>query len=112
VQNVENFRNFLCWFLWGRPSGLPPSFCSASWDPGTPYADCEIPPVVAHLREMVSRPELQRQCALVVDGTGLGGPVVEMLRSAGLPCEITAGHDYRRRTGNPQRKFVRKRAEA
>jgi phage FluMu gp28-like protein len=52
---------------------------------GTPY-----PLVVAHLREMVSRPELQRQCALVVDGTGLGGPVVEMLRSAGLPCEITA----------------------
>jgi hypothetical protein len=101
---VENFRNFLCWFLWGRPSGLPPSFCSASSDPGTPHADCEIAPVVEHLREMVVRPELRRQCALVVDGTGLGGPVVEMLRSAGLPCEITAvtitGRGRETRSGN------------
>jgi hypothetical protein len=60
--------------------------------------------VVAHLREMVSRPELQGQCALVVDGTGLGGPVVEMLRSAGLPCEITAvtitGGGRETRSGN------------
>ena len=52
---------------------------------GTPY-----PLVVAHLREMVNRQELRRQCALVVDGTGLGGPVVDMLRGAGLGCEITA----------------------
>jgi len=52
---------------------------------GTPY-----PLVVAHLREMVGRPELRRQCALVVDGTGLGGPVVEMLQGARLGCEITA----------------------
>jgi phage FluMu gp28-like protein len=52
---------------------------------GTPY-----PLVVAHLREMVSRTELRRRCALTVDGTGLGGPVVEMLRAAGLGCEITA----------------------
>jgi phage FluMu gp28-like protein len=65
---------------------------------GTPY-----PLVVEHLREMVSRPELRLQCALVVDGTGLGGPVVEMLRGAGLGCEITAvtitGGERERRSG-------------
>jgi len=68
---------------------------------GTPY-----PLVVAHLREMVSRQELWRQCALVVDGTGLGGPVVEMLRGAGLGCEITAvtitGGDREHRIGGQQ----------
>jgi phage FluMu gp28-like protein len=65
---------------------------------GTPY-----PLVVAHLREMVSRQELRGQCALVVDGTGLGGPVVEMLRGAGLGCEITAvtitGGERERKSG-------------
>ncbi len=65
---------------------------------GTPY-----PLVVAHLREMVNRQELRRQCALVVDATGLGGPVVEMLRVADLGCEITAvtitGGDRERRSG-------------
>jgi phage FluMu gp28-like protein len=50
---------------------------------GTPY-----PMVVAHLREMVGRPEVRRQCALVVDGTGLGGPVVEMLRGAGWGARL------------------------
>jgi phage FluMu gp28-like protein len=52
---------------------------------GTPY-----PLVVAHLKEMVHRVEVRGQCALVVDATGVGGPVVEMLRAAGLGCEITA----------------------
>ena len=52
---------------------------------GTPY-----PLVVAHLREMVDRQEVRGQCVLVVDATGSGGPVVEMLRGAGLGCEITA----------------------
>jgi phage FluMu gp28-like protein len=65
---------------------------------GTPY-----PMVVAHLREMVSRPEVRGRCALAVDETGLGGPVVEMLRAAGLGCEITAvtitGGERERRGG-------------
>ena len=52
---------------------------------GTPY-----PLVVAHLREMVDRQEVRGQCVLVVDATGSGGPVVEMLRGAGLGGEITA----------------------
>jgi hypothetical protein len=52
---------------------------------GTPY-----PMVVAHLKELVGRVEVRGQCGLVVDGTGLGAPVVEMMRGAGLGCEITA----------------------
>jgi phage FluMu gp28-like protein len=68
---------------------------------GTPY-----PLVVAHLREMAGRQELRGRCAMVVDGTGLGGPVVEMLRGAGLGCEITAvtitGGDREHRGGGMQ----------
>ncbi len=49
---------------------------------GTPY-----PGVVARVREIVRK---IGACALVVDGTGVGAPVVDMLRAAGLGCEITA----------------------
>jgi len=52
---------------------------------GTPY-----PGVVARVREMVRHPELAGQCSLAVDGTGVGAPVVEMLRAAQLGCEMTA----------------------
>jgi phage FluMu gp28-like protein len=52
---------------------------------GTPY-----PKVVERMRRMVEHRELRRQCALVVDATGVGAPVVEMLRGAGLGCEICA----------------------
>ncbi len=65
---------------------------------GTPY-----PMVVASLREMVWRKEVRGRCALVVDGTGVGAPVVDMLRGAGLGCEITAvtitGGERERRGG-------------
>ena len=53
---------------------------------GTPY-----PEVVAGVRDLVRR--LARQydgCALAVDATGVGAPVVEMLRAAGLGAEVTA----------------------
>ena len=49
---------------------------------GTPY-----PAVVARVREIVRK---IGACVLVVDGTGVGAPVVDMLRAAGLGCEITA----------------------
>jgi len=49
---------------------------------GTPYTG-----VVARIREIVERPG---PWALVVDGTGVGEPVVDALRRAGLGCEITA----------------------
>jgi len=50
---------------------------------GTPY-----PMVVAYRREMVSRQEVRGQCALVVDGTGVGGPVVDMLRGRGWGARL------------------------
>jgi len=52
---------------------------------GTPY-----PRVVARVREIVRQPELAGQCTLTVDGTGVGAPVVEMLRAAQLGCEMNA----------------------
>jgi hypothetical protein len=52
---------------------------------GTPY-----PMVVERVREIVNHRELFGQCLLAVDGTGVGAPVVEMLRSAGLGCAINA----------------------
>lgn len=51
---------------------------------GTPYSQ-----VVARVREIVRRPEMAG-CKLVVDATGVGRPVVELLRSAHLPCWVTA----------------------
>src|SRR5580700_2197913 len=50
---------------------------------GTPY-----PGVVARVREIVER--IAGQYSVVVDGTGVGEPVVDALRRAGLGCEITA----------------------
>jgi phage FluMu gp28-like protein len=49
---------------------------------GTPY-----PGVVMRIQEIVQQ---LGQCAVVVDGTGVGEPVVDALRRAGLGCEITA----------------------
>ena len=53
---------------------------------GTPY-----PRVVARVREIVQGvTQIAGECTLVVDGTGVGAPVVELLRSAGLGCGVTA----------------------
>lgn len=52
---------------------------------GTPYTA-----VVALIREIVQHPDLRGQCALVVDGTGVGAPVVDGLRAAWLGCELCA----------------------
>jgi hypothetical protein len=49
---------------------------------GTPY-----PLVVDHIADLVSN---CRECALIVDATGVGAPVVDSLRRAGLACEISA----------------------
>src|SRR5271168_579719 len=67
---------------------------------GTPY-----PRVVERVREIVGHWELAGRCSLTVDGTGVGGPVVEMLRWARLGCEvcavtITGGtHEHKQGTG-------------
>jgi hypothetical protein len=52
---------------------------------GTPY-----PRVVARVRDIVQSDELAGNCALAVDSTGVGTPVVDMLRAAKLGCEISA----------------------
>jgi len=52
---------------------------------GMPY-----PGVVALVREIVTDDQQWGRCALAVDGTGVGAPVVEMLRGAQLGCELSA----------------------
>ncbi len=52
---------------------------------GTPY-----PQVVARVKAMVQHPAIQGQCVLAVDATGVGAPVVDLLRAARLGCEIVA----------------------
>ncbi|MEP6714457.1 MAG: hypothetical protein ABJC09_02720 [Terriglobia bacterium] len=52
---------------------------------GTSYAE-----IVAGVQRLLWREPLQGQCALVVDSTGVGAPVVEMLKDSGLDCEISA----------------------
>jgi hypothetical protein len=52
---------------------------------GTPY-----PRVVDRVREIVQHDDLSGNCALAVDATGVGAPVVDMLRAARLGCDIAA----------------------
>jgi hypothetical protein len=52
---------------------------------GTPYTA-----VVERLREMMRHPLMSAGCHLTVDATGVGVPVVDMLRKARLPCGVTA----------------------
>jgi hypothetical protein len=52
---------------------------------GTTY-----PQVVARVCGMVAGREMYRQCELVVDATGVGAPVVEMLRAEGPACDISS----------------------
>jgi hypothetical protein len=59
---------------------------------GTPFAG-----VVHRISQIVSDPRLQGS-TLVVDATGVGAPVVELIRAAHLPCrliaaQITGGSD-------------------
>ena len=50
---------------------------------GTPYPD-----VVDRVREFLRRPALPGRCTLVMDATGVGQPVLDMLRKANLGCSI------------------------
>jgi hypothetical protein len=52
---------------------------------GTPYVS-----VVDRVRAIVQSDALAGQCLLAVDSTGVGNPVVDMLRGARLGCEISA----------------------
>jgi len=50
---------------------------------GTPYAR-----VVERVGELAAHPAMAGRCSVVVDATGLGGPVVERLMEAELPCDL------------------------
>src|SRR5437764_6015863 len=53
---------------------------------GTPY-----PEVVMHLKRLVERVNAKRgSCTLVVDGSGVGIPVVEMMYEVRMGCQIMA----------------------
>ncbi len=52
---------------------------------GTTYTQ-----VVERVRRTLARPEMPANVELVVDATGLGAPVVEMLKNAGLRVPVTA----------------------
>jgi len=52
---------------------------------GTPYAA-----VAARVSALLSQAEFRQTKQLVVDATGVGGPVVELLRSVWLPCGVTS----------------------
>jgi hypothetical protein len=52
---------------------------------GTPYTR-----VVSRVGEILRHPALAARSRLVVDATGVGVPVVELLRGARLPCAVTA----------------------
>jgi len=52
---------------------------------GTPY-----PAIVEKVQELMQSPQLLKRTALVVDATGVGAPVVDLFRKAGLrPVAIT-----------------------
>ena len=50
---------------------------------GTPYTK-----VVDRLAELARHPKLLGHCRMVIDATGVGAPVVDMLKSADIGCEI------------------------
>ena len=52
---------------------------------GTPY-----PRVVDWVRQVATNRQIAGRCELAVDATGVGAPVVEMLRAARLGCDIAA----------------------
>ena len=48
------------------------------------------PQMVARVRQVLQHPGLAGRCTLVVDSTGVGRPVVDLLYEAKLGCSITA----------------------
>lgn len=52
---------------------------------GTSYVS-----VVSRVAEMVRSPELRGKCTVVVDGTGVGRAVLDLLRESEMDCELVA----------------------
>ena len=70
---------------------------------GTPYPD-----IVDWVNSVVTHRELQNRVVLTVDATGLGAPIVDMLRKAKLGCSlfpitITGGGSYDAASGTVPR---------
>lgn len=92
------------------PEPPPPSFHCRHLERlplGTPY-----PAVASHVQKLLDAPPLRGQTELVVDATGVGRPVVDMLEQRGLDCTpvtITGG-DHVARDGHgwrvPKRDLV------
>lgn len=53
----------------------------------TPY-----PAIVAQVQERITGPDLRGRTALVVDATGVGAPIVDMVRAGGLSCVAVTIH--------------------
>jgi hypothetical protein len=49
----------------------------------TPY-----PEIVEWVKAIVTHPELLKRCTLTVDATGVGAPVVDLLRRANMGCNL------------------------
>jgi hypothetical protein len=54
---------------------------------GTPY-----PEIIDHVQALINTPPLWAHTPVIVDATGLGMPVIDMLRSAGVPAEAVLLH--------------------
>jgi hypothetical protein len=52
---------------------------------GTKY-----PAVVEHVKGLVQSQLLRQRCAVIADATGVGAPVVDLLRAARMGCDVTA----------------------
>lgn len=50
---------------------------------GTPY-----PEIVERVKQMTHSPELAEHCHVAADATGVGRPVIDLLRQAGLGCGL------------------------
>ncbi|HWF12070.1 MAG TPA: hypothetical protein VG297_26560 [Bryobacteraceae bacterium] len=52
---------------------------------GTPYPD-----LAEHVRWIATHEKVRGRCAMAVDATGVGAPVVDMLRAGRMGCEIAS----------------------
>ena len=75
-----------------------------------PLGTAPYPRVVERVRRIVQSPTLRGRCALAVDATGVGEPVVDLLRDASR-MRTLRGHDHGRGVSARQRVSV-ERAEA
>jgi hypothetical protein len=67
--------------------------------------------VVERVRKLTAHPAMTGRCSVVVDATGVGGPVVERLVEAELPCDlrpvtITGGGEPLTGAGGAYRKWT------